>query len=198
MPPLALGQNHLGDFLQRQIAEPVSITPVVLTQLNHDPAAAHFVGNSAGIEARIQQLEVLPSTLSELRAQRLKLSGDIFDILDAQRKGREELFKPVQDLIQGNSLIREEYKLQFQATLAGSADSIATALFTLIKQNSGEFRGEDESFAAIKKLAEEFDFNTKVGSLGFISGLHDKIKSWSFGIPINLGPRLCFRQRHQT
>lgn len=128
-----------------------------------------------GIEARIQQLEVLPSTLTELRAQRLKLSGDIFDILDAQRKGREELFKPVQDLIQGNSLIREEYKLQFQATLAGSADSIATALFTLIKQNSGEFRGEDESFAAIKKLAEEFDFNTKVGSLGFISGLHDKI-----------------------
>ena len=128
-----------------------------------------------GIEARIQQLEVLPSTLSELRAQRLKLSGDIFDILDAQRKGREELFKPVQDLIQGNSLIREEYKLQFQATLAGSADSIATALFTLIKQNSGEFRGEDESFASIKKLAKEFDFNTKVGSLGFISGLHDKI-----------------------
>lgn len=128
-----------------------------------------------GIEARIQQLEVLPSTLAELRSQRLKLSGDIFNILDAQRKGREQLFKPVQDLIQGNSLIREEYKLQFQATLAASADSIATALFALIKQNSGEFRGEDESFAAIKKLAEEFDFNTKVGSLGFISGLHDKI-----------------------
>jgi hypothetical protein len=122
-----------------------------------------------------RQLEVLPNTVTELRVRRLKLSGDIFDILDAQRKGREELFKPVQDLIQGNSLIREEYKLQFQATLAGSVDSIATALFNLIKQNSGEFREEDESFAAIKKLAEEFDFNTKVGSLGFISGLHDKI-----------------------
>lgn len=128
-----------------------------------------------GIEARIQQLEVLPKAVAAQREQRLKLAGDIFDILDAQRKGREQLFKPVQDLIQGNSLIREEYKLQFQATLAGSADSIATALFSLIKQNSGEFRGEDESFAAVRKLAEGFDFNTKVGALGFISGLHDKI-----------------------
>jgi ABC-type lipoprotein export system ATPase subunit len=128
-----------------------------------------------GIKARIQQLETLPDTVARLRTQRLKLSGDIFDILDAQRKGREQLFKPVQDLIQGNSLIREKYQLQFQATLAGSAESIATALFTLIKQNSGEFRGEDESFAAIKKLAEDFDFNTKAGSLVFISSLNDKI-----------------------
>lgn len=134
-----------------------------------------------GIEARIQQLEVLPQKVTELRTQRLKLSGDIFDILDAQRKGREQLFKPVQDLIQGNNLIREEYKLQFQATLAGSADSIAAALFALIKQNSGEFRGEDESFAAIKKLAEDFDFNTKDGCLEFISKLHDKINTAAGG-----------------
>ena len=48
-------------------------------------------------------------------------------------------------------------------------------MFTFIKQNSGEFRGEDESFAAVRKLAEECDFNTKADVLQFISTLHEKI-----------------------
>ncbi|MGO4612369.1 hypothetical protein AB4142_39125, partial [Variovorax sp. 2RAF20] len=74
---------------------------------------------------------------------------------------RESLFKPVQDLIHSNSLIRDEYKLQFQATLGGSADGVATSLFDLIKQNSKEFRGEDESYGTVRKLAEEYDFNTR-------------------------------------
>jgi ABC-type lipoprotein export system ATPase subunit len=128
-----------------------------------------------GLQARIAQLDGLPDLLAGHREQRVKLAGEIFDILDAQRKAREELFKPVQDLIQSNSLIRDEYKLQFQATLGGSADIVAASLFTLIKQNSGEFRGEDESYGAIRKLAEQHDFNVRADLLGFVAQLHDKI-----------------------
>ncbi len=128
-----------------------------------------------GLEARIAQLDNLPKTLEERRHLRLKLAGDIFDILDGQRRAREELFKPVQDLIQGNSLIRDEYKLQFQATLGGSSEAVADSLFALIKQNSGEFRGGDESFAAVKKVAESHDFNSRAGVLGFVTELHEKI-----------------------
>jgi len=128
-----------------------------------------------GLEARIAQLDNLPITLSERRQDRLKLSGEIFDILDGQRKARELLFKPVQDLIQGNSLIRDEYKLQFQATLGGSPDAVADSLFALIKQNSGEFRGGDESFAAVRKVAEIYDFNSRTGILGFVAELDAKV-----------------------
>ena len=128
-----------------------------------------------GVEARIAQLESLPKTLATRREQRLKLAGEIFDILDAQRKAREQLFKPVQDLIEGNSLIRVEYKLQFQATLSGSSDSVADSLFALIKQNSGEFRGEDDSYTAVKKIAENYDFNKRADILGFVAELYEKI-----------------------
>jgi len=128
-----------------------------------------------GIKARIAQLDSLPQTIVERREQRLKLAGDIFDILDAQRKARENLFKPVQDLIKANSLIRDEYKLQFQATLGGSSDSVAASLFTVIKQNSGEFRGEDESYATVKKIADSFDFNKRADALNFVVALHEKI-----------------------
>ncbi|MDP9876568.1 ABC-type lipoprotein export system ATPase subunit [Variovorax boronicumulans] len=128
-----------------------------------------------GLEARITQLDGVPQLLQAHMAHRAKLAGEIFDILDAQRKAREALFKPVQNLIQGNQLIRDEYKLQFQATLGGSADGVATSLFDLIKQNSKEFRGEDESFATVRRLAEEYDFNARADVLSFVEALHGKI-----------------------
>ena len=110
---------------------------------------------------------------------RLNIVGKIFDVLNKQRLARAELFKPVQDLIQNNDLIRDEYKLQFQATLGGSVDSIATPLFALIKQNSGEFRGEDESLLTIRKITDNYDLNTRQGVLGFVTELYNKISIYN-------------------
>ena len=86
-------------------------------------------------------------------------------------------------MIQENSLIREEYKLQFQATLGGSAESVAEPLFYFIKQNSGEFRGEDESYNSVKKIADKYDFNKKAEILKFVSELHQKIVNAAGGDP---------------
>lgn len=143
-----------------------------LRELN---GAADAPDTLEGVKARLQQLDQLPAALQDRRARRLKLAEEIFEILEAQRKAREDLFAPVQDVIQSNRLIRDEYKLQFQATLGGSSDALAAALFTLIKQNSGEFRGEEESHAAVKKIAEKLDLSKKSEAIQFISELHDKI-----------------------
>ncbi|GAW68749.1 ABC transporter [Geoanaerobacter pelophilus] len=128
-----------------------------------------------GIKARIEQLKKLPDQWTEKLKKRLEITGDIFDVLESQRKLREDLFKPVQDLIQGNSLIRDEYKLQFQATLSATIDALTSRLFELIKQNSGEFRGESESHDTIKKIAEQYDFNKKGDVLSFVAELHSRI-----------------------
>lgn len=128
-----------------------------------------------GLETRIEQINELPQQLKELEARRLQLSAEIFDTLDAQRRARAELFKPVQDLIQKNVLIREDYRLQFQATLAASVDAIADQLFALIKQTWGEFRGQDEALATIKRLFDGHDLNAKEGALAFIASLQEKI-----------------------
>ena len=128
-----------------------------------------------GLETRIKQIEVLPEQRKQLEEKRLTLSGEIFDTLDAQRKAREELFKPVQDLIQKNSLIREDYRLQFQATLAASSESIADQLFVLIKQIWGEFRGQDEALFTIRRLFDNYDLNSKEGALAFVTALQEKV-----------------------
>ena len=128
-----------------------------------------------GIEARITQINDLPKQLEGLQEKRLNLSGEIFDTLNAQRSAREELFKPVQDLIQKNDLIREDYKLQFQATLAASADAVSDLLFSLIKQTSGEFRGQDDAASTIRKLFDEHNLNAKDGATAFVTALHKRI-----------------------
>lgn len=128
-----------------------------------------------GLETRIKQIKALPSQLTDLEKKRLGLSGDIFESLDAQRKAREVLFKPVQDLIQKNTLIREDYRLQFQATLAASSEVIADQLFAYIKQTWGEFRGQDEALSTIRKLFDSHDLNSKKGALAFIAALHEKV-----------------------
>jgi hypothetical protein len=128
-----------------------------------------------GLEARIAQIDALPKSLETQKIHRQQLAGDIYDILDAQRRAREALFKPVQELIQGNSLIREEYKLGFKAKLGGSIDAFATSLFTLLKQNVGEFRGDDESFNTVRRLGDAADFERREEAVGFAQALHDKI-----------------------
>lgn len=134
-----------------------------------------------GLETRIKQIEQLPLELEKLREKRVQLSRDIFDTLNSQREEREKLFKPVQDLIQDNSLIRDDYKLQFQATLSASSDAIANQLFGLIKKNSGEFRGQDEALTVIRTLFDTYDLNDREGVTGFISNLFEKIETASKG-----------------
>lgn len=129
-----------------------------------------------GLETRLAQIKELPAKRAELQAARLQLTAEIFDSLDSQRKAREELFKPVQDLIKANDLIREDYRLQFQATLAASAEVIAELLFALIKQTSGVLRGQDEALLTVKKLFDGHDLNTKDGALAFAKALHETLE----------------------
>lgn len=131
--------------------------------------------SKVGLETRIEQIKALPGHLKDLEDRRFALSGEIFETLHAQRKAREQLFEPVQGLIQSNELIREDYKLQFQATLAASADSVADPLFALIKQQAGDFRGQDEALATIRKLFDNHDLNTREGAMAFVATLHDKV-----------------------
>lgn len=131
----------------------------------------------SGLSQRISQLNELPQQLLAKKTRRKELTGEIFEALDAQRAARERLFKPVQELIQGNQLIRDDYRLQFQATLGGTIDVLSSELFDLIKKTSGEFSGEDESYAAVRRLSEQYDLSKKEDALGFVDALDEKIKS---------------------
>lgn len=129
-----------------------------------------------GIEERLKQLDILPEQCDSLSIKRIDIFKSIYEVLSKLRESREALFEPVQDLIQNNELIRDEYKLQFQASLVSYIEKFSDTLFGLIKQNTGEFRGDDESRETIKKIAEKYDFSEMDGALGFVSEVLEKVK----------------------
>jgi len=149
-----------------------------------------------GINARIAQLNGLPNTLNEKEASRLLLTREIFDVLAEQRGARETLFAPVQDLIVRNTLIREEYKLQFQASLSGHPDTLSARLFELIKQQSGELRG-DEALATVRRVAEKYDLNTPDGALHFVEELYGKVRTTAAASD-NYGVASLLRKGHSA
>lgn len=134
-----------------------------------------------GLEHRKEQLDNLPAQRASLKAERLEKTAQIFDLLSEQRGYREALFQPVQQLIQNNSLIREEYKLKFKVELSSTTELISEKLFALVKQASGEFRGESESLAVIKELIDRHDLNDKLSLLGFLTELHNRLEQSSSG-----------------
>ena len=147
-----------------------------------------------GLETRISQIDELPARLAERKAQRLKIAADIFDILDEQRQARGKLFKPVQDLIQGNRFIREDYKLQFQAMLSASVETLAESLFALIKQTSAEFRGED-GFTAIRAIADAHDLDLREGMVEFVNQLEEKVaRAAASSVPGSVGITTLLRK----
>lgn len=132
-----------------------------------------------GVKHRKTQLDQLPIQRQDLLEQRLELSRQIFRALNEQKANREALFAPVQSLIQSNTLIRDEYKLQFRAELSSTIEQISNKLFSIVKQASGEFRGESESQSVIKELMDRHDLDNEDSLINFIRDLNQKLESAS-------------------
>lgn len=123
--------------------------------------AADKPDSREGLKARLAQIYKLPEQL-ELRAlERARLTAEIFDVLAEQREARAGLFSPLQHLVEANALIREHYKLQFRANLSLSTEALAENLFSIVKQNSGQLRGEEESRAALKDRCDRHDLSSR-------------------------------------
>lgn len=127
------------------------------------------------LKYRLNQLDQLPETRARLQRQRISITEQIFDKLEAQRLNRELLFKPVQELIQNNNLIRNDYKLRFKAEINSTPDTIDTKLFRLIKRDTGEFRGENEGLTLLKSMMDEFDVGEKKSLLKFVADLDGRL-----------------------
>lgn len=132
-----------------------------------------------GLTHRLEQLNQLPLDRVSLQAERMSITEQIFDLLDEQRANRENLFKPVQELIQNNDLIRDEYKLQFKSEIISTAQIIYDKLFALVKQNTGKFRGDGESLSLLKDMINTHDIGNKSSLLAFVQTLHNELEAAS-------------------
>ncbi len=142
-----------------------------------------------GLLARIAYLKELPTKLDEQRSARASLVRKIFDSIEGQRRIREVLFTPLQSVIQGDVLIPEDYQLSFQAKLDARIEQFSSQLFDLVKQSSGQLRGEDKSLEAVRSIFEKRDLDNGDEAVALIDDLFDlldgaarNIEPKSFGL----------------
>ncbi len=168
-------QKYIADKKQWQIALDV------IQGSDHEPES------KAGLEARLKQVDGLPAALRQKIDARKAIMMQIHAELCEQRDARARLFEPLQQVIQKNALIREEYKLQFQANLNASAEVISNYLFDLIKRNVGELRGDEEGYSAIRERFDKYQLKTPDGIAGFTNEitalLNDTASKSQPGVP---------------
>jgi len=126
-----------------------------------------------GLKTRLAQIEALPEKLEERRAERQSITCELYGILAEQRSARAALFQPLQKLIEENSLVRDQYRLQFQSNLSLSPDALSEYIFSIVKQNVGVLRGEDESRAAIKECCDKYELSSTDSIVGLVNDLTD-------------------------
>jgi len=125
-----------------------------------------------GLKSRLSYLDELPKILEIKKLERSEITMKIFCSLEDQRSVRESLFEPLQKVIQNNELIREDYQLNFQAKFDAGIDRFSSQLFDLVKQSSGELRGEDKSYEAVRNIFEVNDLKTKENAAALVNDLY--------------------------
>ncbi|WP_338938791.1 TrlF family AAA-like ATPase [Paraburkholderia sp. 22B1P] len=116
------------------------------------------------------ELEQMPSLETELNSLRTRRTSTALEILgDIQRLAevRAALYKPVQDLVDSDSAIREHLHVEF--AVKTSFDSFVAGIFDYVKQSAGSFVGYEESKALISKMLREHDLNTESGLEAFFA-----------------------------
>jgi hypothetical protein len=142
-----------------------------------------------GIKAQLSRIKSLPAALVEMRLSRSNLTASIFQTLAKQRKSRESLYRPVQDVIDSSELIRDDYKLQFRAALAAAPHVLAANIFDIVKQNYGEFRGEEESHATTRKIVEKYSTDKEGDVVSLANELLQRLQAGTSlvdGVPLGV------------
>ncbi|PQV52195.1 hypothetical protein B0G83_104415 [Paraburkholderia sp. BL21I4N1] len=115
---------------------------------------------------RLQELAEIPNRCSELEGQQDALVRMIHAELTAVAHARRPLFAPVEQLVETVPGVATELRVGFQSGLFFDPQAFAEKFFSLIKQNTGGFRGDDEGPQKLLRMLRtiEFDDATSVSA----------------------------------
>jgi len=119
-------------------------------------------------EAQLQYVkDQLPAEIEAVKQQRTVLARQAHETIGAIKKVYEELFAPVQTLIESSVIIKEGFKLTFNSSIVER--SFQREFFdTYINQGvAGSFCGKEKGATMLEELRAEYDFNKTDDSIAF-------------------------------
>lgn len=123
-------------------------------------------GTIADLEAAQKRLADLPKELEDLEQKRQTVSGEIYDKLVEAIDLYRDLYRPVQDFVDGNTSVQDKLGLTFEVFLKNS--EFEAGFLDRIRRNvRGSFSGPDGP-AILKTLTDETDFDDRESTLAFL------------------------------
>ncbi|HEY7248511.1 MAG TPA: hypothetical protein VH678_32000, partial [Xanthobacteraceae bacterium] len=120
-------------------------------------------------EAQIKYIkEQLPGEIAAITANRREAARKVHESIGTIKKVYEELFAPVQQLIEDSIIIKEGFKLTFDSSI--TERSFQREFFeSYINQGvAGSFCGKDKGAAMLEELRADYDFNKTEDAIAFI------------------------------
>ncbi|MEA5479780.1 AAA family ATPase [Pseudanabaena galeata UHCC 0370] len=101
---------------------------------------------------------VFPIQLQDAKNKRLGKSKEIFSFIEKLVNLYKELYKPVQDFIDSNDLLKREYRLTFEVSII--INKFHDKFFEYINQSvKGTFRGSSEGYTKLSTVIESSKFD---------------------------------------
>ena len=132
--------------------------------INYFQAQIKFVQEQAPVE--IERLEV----------QRKEVSQKIYKAINATKNVYVEMFKAVQELIEGSIIIKEGFKLTFDSSIV-ERDFQREFFEKYISQGvAGSFCNKEKGTQILEEIRDDFDFNKPEDVISFIEKITDYLR----------------------
>lgn len=129
-------------------------------------------------EAQLKYVkEQLPIEIEAAKQQRIALSRRAHETIGAIKTVYEELFAPVQELIESSVIIKEGFKLTFNSSIIER--TFQRDFFdTYINQGvAGSFCGKEKGAAMLEELRAEYDFNKTDDVIAFAAKITEYLQA---------------------
>lgn len=127
-----------------------------------------------GLEARLKELDQLPTHVAELEEKRCGLTREVFGVKEQLLTKYRELYAPVQEFIENHPISKQHGALEFKASIA--VERLVEGLLEMIHQGrKGSFSGEMEGQRRLRELVDASDIATADGTIGFLENVLDHL-----------------------
>jgi ABC-type lipoprotein export system ATPase subunit len=132
-------------------------------------------------KAQLRALDDIPRKRDTLEVQQEEALRAIHEELIGIAESRKELFEPVDRVVEQFPSIKEDLKVAFQSSLFFDKQAFGEEFFSLVKQNTGGFRGEEEGRSLLVDLMRRTDFSSADSVVAFVKGVQTTLFSTNGG-----------------
>jgi len=144
------------------------------TTLNQLQGSANQPNSLGGLKAQLKSLDDVPKLIQDVDERLFATARDIHAIRLKEAKVLRELYRPVQELVDGHSLAKEQLSIGFEVELVQEA-FVENLLAHINQQRTGSFSGSNEGRLYAANMVAPVDWEAWESVLAFLKKVVDSL-----------------------